>query len=70
MGFRGEIMRENDKCITVRWYVSDVLEIRPDLSDLEAWEVLLAIFDSPLLREHGVSIKTIEAFSGSLFPKK
>jgi hypothetical protein len=69
MGARGETMRDNDKCITVRWYVSDVLELRPDLSEMEAWGVLLSIFDSDLLREHGVSNDVIKDTAHRLFPK-
>lgn len=59
----------SDKHIVIRWYVSDVLEIRPDLTEMQAWEVLENIFNSPLLREHGVSIKVIQAIAGSLFPE-
>lgn len=59
----------SDKCIVIRWYVSDVLEIRPDLTEMQAWEVLETIFNSALLREHGVNLDVISDTASTLFPE-
>jgi len=53
--------------IAIIWSVEDVQEVRPDLNDDQAWQVLLACH-----RHHdcdaGLTWDRIKAFADSLFP--
>jgi hypothetical protein len=54
--------------IAVIWSVEDVQEMRPDLTDDQAWEVLQAV-----KRRHdaeiGINWLTLEAFADAIFPE-
>lgn len=51
------------------WRVDDVQQLRPDLSDEQAWEVLKTI-DERLDSEHGISWEDIETIAEELFPEE
>ena len=55
------------KYIDVRWHTEDVQEVRPDLSEEQAWEVLKAV-----KRGHdannGVNWDVLEVWANELFP--
>jgi hypothetical protein len=54
--------------VAIIWGTEDVLEVRPDLSDDQAWEVLQYCY-----RKHdcelGLTWRTIEIWADGLFPE-
>ncbi len=56
-----------DKKITLEWHIDDVLEIRPDLNDREAMNVL-----NMVKRKHdatvGVNWEVLDYWAGDLYP--
>jgi hypothetical protein len=61
-----ELLAER-KLIAQIWAIEDVQEVRPDLNDEQAWEVLEFI-DSKKDAELGITWTTIECFAANLFP--
>jgi hypothetical protein len=54
--------------IAVIWSVEDVQQVRPDLTDDQAWEVLQQV-DRKHDAELGINWLTLECFADELFPK-
>jgi hypothetical protein len=60
-----ELLVQN-RCIAHIWGVEDVREVRPDLNDDQAWQVLQTI-DRRLDSVHGINWDTIEIVAEELF---
>ena len=56
------------RMIGVVWCIDDVQEVRPDLTDDQAWEVLQAV-ERKHDAEYGISWTTLEIVADDLFPK-
>jgi hypothetical protein len=56
------------RMIGVVWCIQDVREVRPDLTDDQAWEVLQQV-ERKHDAEYGISWTTLEIFADDLFPK-
>jgi hypothetical protein len=54
--------------IAIIWSTDDVLTVRPDLTDDQAWEVLRAVEDAHDAN-HGICWDTLEAAAVTLFPE-
>ena len=54
--------------VAVIWCAEDVREMRPDLSEDQAWEVLQAV-DDYHDAESGISWTTLETVADDLFPE-
>ena len=50
------------------WSVEDVIGVRPDLTNEQAWEVLEQVGDN-VDSEFGISWTTLENFADEMFPK-
>ncbi len=59
----------HDKQIAPVWGIEDVKELRPDLTDDQAWEVLQRVAHDHD-RDHGITRKTVRAIAAELFTKK
>ncbi len=57
----------DDKEIAAVWGIHDVKELRPELTDEQAWEVLQRVDDRHDL-DHGITRKTIRRVADELFP--
>jgi hypothetical protein len=57
------------KFIRIKWHIDDVLSVRPDLTDLQAYQVL-----EDIKKNHdatiGVNWEVIEIVSDILFPEQ
>lgn len=58
----------NDKQIAAIWGIEDVQELRPRLTDDEAWAVLQRV-DQDHDRDHGITRNTIRRVADELFPE-
>jgi len=63
-----ELKFDPSRQIAIIWDIEDVQQIRPDLTDEQAMDVLLEVEDNHDA-EWGVSWTTLEATAGILFPK-
>lgn len=54
------------KQIAVIWSIEDVQQVRPDLTDDQAWQVLLEV-DRRNDAEHGINWQTLEYVAKQLF---
>jgi hypothetical protein len=54
------------KKIAVIWSIEDVQHVRPDLTDDQAWQVLLEV-DRRHDAEHGINWQTLEYVAEDLF---
>ena len=55
--------------INITWSIEDVLEVRPDLTDEQAMEVLEQV-ENNHDADVGVSWETLEMWADSLFPDR
>ena len=62
-------MKENDNCISIKWYVSDVREVRPDL-DFEDCQEVLALIEEEHDCNVGVTWAVVREEANRLFPLK
>lgn len=62
------MINHKDKTIAIQWGVEDVLEVRPDLSEDQAWSVLVAVADRHDANI-GINWEYIEAVADDLFPE-
>ncbi len=62
-----QLMQRN-RLIAHTWCIDDVREIRPDLDDDQAWEVLQWT-DKYLDSDLGISWQTLEIWADDLFPQ-
>jgi hypothetical protein len=53
--------------ISIVWYIDDVQSVRPDLSDEQAWEVLLAAKDNHDA-SLGINWDVLESWCDNLYP--
>jgi len=56
------------RMIGIVWCIEDVQEVRPDLTDDQAWEVLQAV-ERRHDAEIGINWLTLEIFADDLFPE-
>jgi hypothetical protein len=56
------------RMIGVVWCIQDVQEVRPDLTDDQAWEVLQEV-ERKHNSELGISWTTLEIFADELYPQ-
>ena len=61
-----ELLAEDRKIAHI-WGIGDVQEIRPDLDESAAWDVLLSVRDD-LDSKHGITWDTIEHAANALYP--
>ena len=54
--------------IAVIWCIDDVRELRPDLSEDQAWEILQPVKDNHDA-EYGIDWTTLEIFATDLYPE-
>jgi hypothetical protein len=63
-----EVLAENNRIAHV-WGISDVRQLRPDLDDDQAWEVLQAV-EKRLDSNLGITWNTVEIIADELYPEK
>jgi hypothetical protein len=56
------------RMIGIVWCIEDVQQVRPDLTDNQAWEVLQEV-DPKNDTEFGVNRSTLEVIADDLYPK-
>jgi hypothetical protein len=59
--------RDQNRSISIVWDISDVQEVRPDLDDGQAWEVLKAVKHKHDANE-GVNWLVLESWADHLYP--
>ena len=62
-----DLLAQN-RCIAHLWGIEDVQQVRPDLNDNAAWQIL-QIVDRRLDSEHGMNWDTIEDVADELVPE-
>ncbi len=59
----------NDDSISIEWCIDDVKEVRPDLDDEQAWDVLQMVKDNHDATI-GISWDTLEYAADHLYPEE